>query len=219
MVFAAGFGTRMKPLTDTRPKPLINVGGTTLLDYTLSLVEAVEPKQVVVNAHYLAHQIKAHLTGHGVKLSVETPEILGMGGGLRNALPMLGEGPVWTSNSDAIWRGPNPLRFALEHWTPEKMDALLVCAPIDRTVGRLGGGDFTLAPDGQLFRGGDYVYGGVQIIKTPRLHEIAEDVFRMNTLWDMFAKEGRLFGCEYPGQWADVGRPEGIATAEQLMDV
>lgn len=219
MIFAAGFGTRMRPLTDTRPKPLIPVAGQTLLDRTLALFDPVDTDQIVVNAHYLADQVQAHLHGRPVAVSVEHPDILDTGGGLRQALPLLGSGPVIASNSDAIWKGPNPIQSVLAAWQPTKMDALLLCVPIASTVGYTRAGDFELASDGQLSRGRSYVYGGVQILKTDLLETVSQTSFSLNIIWDQMAANNRLFGVSYPGQWADIGHPGGIAEAEALLNV
>ncbi|MCE0506362.1 nucleotidyltransferase family protein [Roseivivax sp. GX 12232] len=215
MIFAAGFGTRMGALTKSRPKPLIRVENQTLLDRTLALADHL-PRRVV-NAHYHADQIQRHLEGRDVQVIVETEEILDTGGGLRNALPQLGAGPVYTMNADAVFAGPNPLEVLAEAWDPARMDALLLCLPVTRAVGRQGGGDFALGPDMRLERGGNHVYTGVQILKTEALSEIPERVFSLNLLWNRMAAEGRLYGCDYPGRWADVGHPEGIALAEEML--
>ncbi|MGV6803203.1 MAG: nucleotidyltransferase family protein [Ruegeria sp.] len=217
MLFAAGFGTRMGDLTRNRPKPLIPVAGRPLIDHTLDLVETVRPKRVVANLHYHADQLAAHLEPRGVLLSHEQSEILETGGGLRAALPLLGDSPVYTMNTDAIWSGPNPLELLKSAWDPVRMNALLMCVPIRRTVGHAGSGDFKLEPDGQIARGPGLVYGGVQILKTEGLGDIAEHAFSLNLLWDRMHQDGRLFGLEYPGRWCDVGRPEGITLAEELL--
>lgn len=215
MLFAAGFGTRMGALTRDRPKPLIEVAGKPLLDHALALTAQV-PRRVV-NAHYHADQIQRHLRDTGVAVSVEEPEILDTGGGLRNALPLLGPGPVYTLNTDAIWAGPNPLDLLAGQWDPDRMDALLLCVPLSQAVGRKGGGDFALQPDGQLSRGGDLVYTGAQIVKTDRLNRAGGKAFSLNVLWNEMAGEERLFGTAYPGRWCDVGHPEGITLAEAML--
>ncbi|MHA6347217.1 nucleotidyltransferase family protein [Roseivivax sp. CAU 1761] len=218
MVFAAGFGTRMGALTADRPKPLVEVGGRALLDRTLDLARAHRPQlRVVVNAHYRAPQIVAHLAGRDVHVSVEMPEILDTGGGLRHALPHLGRGPVFTANSDAVLAGPNPFDILAAAWRPD-MEALLLTVPLPQTVGRKGGGDFTLDAAGQLSRGGDAVYTGLQILRTEGLDEIAEPVFSLNRLWDAAARRDGLYGVSYPGRWCDVGHPGGIALAESLLE-
>ncbi|MEX0311582.1 MAG: nucleotidyltransferase family protein [Tateyamaria sp.] len=219
MVFAAGFGTRMKHLTKDRPKPLIPVAGQTLIDHTLALAEDVKPAKIVVNLHYLPDQMQAHLANRDVTTIVETPDILDTGGGLRNALPVLGPDPVITMNSDAIWAGANPLNHLLAKWDPASMDALLMCVPRSRVHGRVMAGDFDIDRDGQLRRGGSYVYGGIQVLKTDRLEKVTDTVFSLNVIWDQMAKDRRLFGCEYAGHWCDVGHPGGIGIAEQMLDV
>ena len=218
MLFAAGFGTRMGRLTADRPKPLIRVAGKTLLDHALSLADDYGADRIVVNLHYLPDQIETHLAGRGVLLSHETPDILETGGGLRTALPLLGQGPVFTMNTDAVWRGPNPLRQLAELWNPDAMDALLLCIPRALALGHDGAGDFTIGRDGRATRGPGAVYSGVQIIKPDLLHEIADRAFSLNLLWDRMLAQRRLFATHYTGQWCDVGRPEGITLAESMLE-
>lgn len=217
MLFAAGLGTRMRPLTDTLPKPLIRVGGRPLIDHALALAEDAGIARIVVNTHYRADQIAAHLAGRNVVLSHE-PEILETGGGLRAALPLLGPGPVYTLNSDVVWTGPNPLKTLGDHWR-EEMGALLVLVPADRATGHSGKGDFALSPDGRITRGGPLVYACAQILRPEGMATIPDRVFSLNRYWDMLIAEGRAFGTLHPGGWADVGRPENIALAEALLDV
>ncbi len=217
MLFAAGFGTRMGALTKDRPKPLIEVAGRPLIDHALALVDAVHPPRVVANLHYHAEQLQAHLAPKGILLSHETPDILETGGGLRAALPLLGTGPVFTMNTDAIWTGPNPLSLLQQAWDPDRMDALLMCVPIVQTIGHAGEGDFTADAEGRITRGPGLVYGGVQILKTDGLQHIPEQAFSLNLLWNQMHDRQRLFALEYPGRWCDVGRPEGIALAEGML--
>ncbi|MEO9514978.1 MAG: nucleotidyltransferase family protein [Paracoccaceae bacterium] len=217
MIFAAGFGTRMKHLTQDRPKPLVNIVGRPLIDHALDLAKGAKCGPVAVNLHYLADQLEHHLTGSGVTTITESPEILDTGGGLRNALPVLEDGPVMTLNPDAIWDGPNPLDMLRAAWRPDDMDALLICVPIAQTVGRMGTGDFNLDADDQISRGTDFVYGGAQIVKTDGLHDIPDTSFSLNQLWDQIGKTGRLFGLRYPGRWCDVGTPEGVSLAEHML--
>ncbi|THH34629.1 nucleotidyltransferase family protein [Aliishimia ponticola] len=218
MIFAAGFGTRMMPLTKDRPKPLIEVGGTPLIDRTIALLQEAKVTKLVANLHYMADMLESHLSGSGVQTVIETPEILDTGGGLRNAMQHLGGSPVFTVNSDVIWNGPNPVNVLRENWRGDDMDALLLCVDPTRAIGRVGGGDFDLSGGGMLSRGSEVIYGGFQIIRTDRLGEIEDDVFSLNRLWDLLIEKGRVFGCVYPGQWCDVGRPEGIALAEALIE-
>ncbi|SIQ13691.1 MurNAc alpha-1-phosphate uridylyltransferase [Paracoccus thiocyanatus] len=217
MIFAAGKGTRMAPLTDTLPKPLIPVGGQALLDRALALSRQAGVGRVAVNIHHLGQQIRDHLAGQDIALSDESDLLLETGGGLRKALPLLGPGPVVTMNPDVVWTGPNPVRALLDGWRDD-MDALLMLVPLDRTHGRQGGGDFSLDPADRLIRGGDLVYGGVQIIRPERLAEIPEQVFSLNRLWDLMIAQGRAYGLVHPGAWCDVGRPDCIPLAESLLD-
>lgn len=217
MLFAAGFGTRMGALTADRPKPLISVAGRSLMDRSLDLAAGAGLARKVVNLHYKAELLRDHLAETDVLISHETPEILETGGGLRHALPLLGAGPVFTMNTDAIWKGPNPLQVARDAWEPDRMDALLVCVARNNALGHSGSGDFSLDPQGKLRRGEGFVYGGVQIIKTEGLASIGDTAFSLNVLWDRMLGQGRLFGLPYPGMWCDVGKPEGIAQAESLI--
>ncbi|MBM1815640.1 nucleotidyltransferase family protein [Pseudosulfitobacter pseudonitzschiae] len=217
MIFAAGFGTRMRHLTQDRPKPMVPVAGRPLIDHALEMVQAIAPDRIVANLHYLPEVLETHLAGTGVQTVTETGAILETGGGLRNALPMLGAGPVFTVNPDAIWTGSNPLQALRAAWDPAQMDALLMCVPVAQAVGYAGQGDFAVGNDGWLKRGPGAVYGGVQIIKTDRLAEIAEDSFSLNVLWDMMLQDNRLFGITHMGRWCDVGHPEGIALAEAML--
>lgn len=217
MMFAAGFGTRMKHLTQNQPKPMVPVAGRPLIDHALDLAQAVSPARIVANLHYLPDQLDTHLRAQGVETITETPDILDTGGGLRNALPLLGSDPVFTMNSDAIWAGPNPLESLRAAWNPARMDALLMTVPLENTLGHGGEGDFTIATDGRLKRGPGQVYGGVQIIRTDLLAEIEADAFSLNLIWDMMLHRERVFGLSYKGRWCDVGHPGGIALAEGLL--
>lgn len=217
MLFAAGFGTRMGALTADRPKPLIHVGGRALLDHALALVDGAGITTRVVNAHYRVDQIALHLAGTNAALSVEAPDILDTGGGLRAALPLLGPGPVFTLNTDAVWTGPNPLIALRKTWEPARMGALLLLVPADRAQGHTGAGDFALAPDGRIDRGGGLVYTGAQIVDPTGLGTIRQTAFSLNRLWDRIAADGRLFGLVHKGGWCDVGHPDGIAEAESML--
>jgi len=215
MIFAAGLGTRMGALTQDRPKPLIEVGGRPLIDAALDYARGAGADPVVVNVHYKAEMLRAYLEPRGVRVSDESDRLLDTGGGLRAALPLLGDGPVWTLNSDAAWSGPNPLLALAQAWRAD-MEALLLLVPSERALGHVGG-DFTLDPTGRLARGGAYVYTGAQILRTEGLHEISDPVFSLNRLWDRAAARGRLFGLVHEGSWCDVGRPENLALAEALL--
>ena len=215
MIFAAGFGNRMRPLTADLPKPLVLVAGQSLLDRTLALAHVAGISKVIVNTHYLAHKIHNHLQDQPVKI-IHEPEILDTGGGLKNARPLFRGAKAFTSNGDAIWSGPNPFSTLALHWQ-DKCDALLLCAPISQIHGRLAPGDFAVSNDGKITRGGDWVYLGVQIIRLGALNEITEKVFSLNVIWDLLMKRGTLYAAHYSGQWCDIGTPENIALGAAIL--
>ncbi len=219
MVFAAGMGSRMRPLTDTLPKPLIPVAGAPLIDHALSIARAAGCGPIVVNTHYLGQQIEAHLKGQEITFSPE-PELLETGGGLRAALPLLGAGPVMVLNSDAAWSGLNPLNQLIKAWSPARMDCLILTLPSALTIGHSGAGDFLTDPQGRLSRAkgraGD-IYLGAQIIKPETLHSVAEKIFSINLVWDKLIAKSRLFGLRHQGCWCDVGRPDSIPLAEAML--
>ena len=215
MIFAAGFGNRMRPLTVDLPKPLVLVAGQSLLDRTLALAHVAGISKVIVNTHYLAHKIHNHLQDQPVKI-IHEPEILDTGGGLKNARPLFRGAKAFTSNGDAIWSGPNPFSTLALHWQ-DKCDALLLCAPISQIHGRLAPGDFAVSNDGKITRGGDWVYLGVQIIRLGALNEITEKVFSLNVIWDLLMKRGTLYAAHYSGQWCDIGTPENIALGAAVL--
>lgn len=217
MLFAAGFGTRMKHLTADRPKPMVEVGGRPLIDHALTLARDIDPPTIVANLHYRPDMLQAHLAPLGVRTVTEMPDILETGGGLRNALPLLGGGPVITMNTDAIWQGPNPIQLLLEAWDPAKMDALLMGIPPEKALEHAGTGDFEIGQTGQLSRGPGVIYGGVQIIKTDLLAGIETPAFSLNLIWDIMLSKRTIYGLRYPGRWCDVGHPGGIKTAEELL--
>ena len=221
MVFAAGFGTRMGALTAQLPKPLIKVAGEPLIDHALDLAGAAGAAPVVVNLHYLADQLTQHLQGRDLQTSIEIGQILETGGGLRKALPQLGAGPVMTLNSDAIWTGRNPLCQLAAHWDPNRMDALLLLLPTEKATGHKGRGDFLLSADGQISRANGapgLTYLGAQILRTEGLAMVDQEVFSLNILWDQMIAKGRAYGVIHQGCWCDVGRPEGIAEAEAMLE-
>jgi MurNAc alpha-1-phosphate uridylyltransferase len=221
MIFAAGLGTRMGALTRDRPKPLIEVAGRPLIDHALALARAAGIPRVVVNTHAHAGQLRAHLARVAPEALVShEPELLDTGGGLRRALPLLREGPVFTLNADMVWSGPNPLSALAAAWTGR--GALLCVVPRGNAVGHAGPGDFFLDAAGRLSRRGaasaaDFVYAGAQVIDPATLADWPEESFSLNPVWDRLIAEGRLAGTVHPGGWVDVGRPEGIALAEAAV--
>ncbi len=220
MLFAAGFGTRMGPLTAHRPKPLINVAGPALIDHALALADAAQIDRIVVNLHYLGDQIVAHLADRKVQFSWESGTILETGGGLRAALPLLGDGPVITLNTDAVWTVSSGLTDLARAWDGDKMDVLVLVMPANLAAGHTGWGDFLLAQDGRISRAkgkAGFVYLGAQIIKTGGLADVAAPAFSLNLIWDQMIARGRAYGLVYTGGWCDVGSPEGIALAEKML--
>jgi MurNAc alpha-1-phosphate uridylyltransferase len=221
MLFAAGFGRRMGALTKDRPKPLLQVAGQSLLNHALNQTRGFSFKNRVVNVHYLAEQIIAHLAiDAGLKVSNEKGKILETGGGLRAALSLLGMGPVLTLNTDAIWQGGSPVGQLLAAWDPNQMDALLLLGEMGRVVGHKGLSDFGLDAEGRIKREKSktgFLYLGAQIVKTDTLHHIAEQCFSLNLIWDEVIRNGRGFGLVYDGNWCGVGCPENIVLAEALI--
>ncbi len=216
MLFAAGLGTRMRPLTDDRPKPLIPVAGRALIDHALD--QAPPGLPVVVNLHYRGAQIRDHLAGRtGTRFSDESDRLLETGGGLKRALPLLGADPVFVMNSDAVWTGPSPLTQLAAHWDSRQMDALLLLVPRAQATGHTGAGDFVADAQGRLTRGPGAVYTGAHITRTGPVADWPEDIFSLNRVWDQMAGRGRLFGLIHQGGWCDVGRPDSIPLAEALL--
>lgn len=215
MIFAAGRGTRMGALTKDRPKPMVEVAGRPLIDHAIAAGRAAGCAPIVANTHYLADRIEPHLAASGIAVSPEPDRLLDTGGGLAHALPLLGPGPVFTLNSDALWTGPNPLSTLEAAW--DGGAALLLCVPRARATGREGPGDFAMDAGGRLTRGGDLVYTGAQIIDPAVLEDETETAFSLSRIWTRLAERGALRGVVHPGGWADVGHPGGIALAEDML--
>lgn len=220
MLFGAGLGTRMGALTADRPKPLVPVAGRPLVDHALDVAHAAGCDPIVVNTHYRAEMLESHLEARGLRFSREMPDILETGGGLRQALPLLGPGPVATLNTDAVWTGQNPITQLTAAWDPARMDALLLLLPAEGALGHSGAGDFLMDGQGRLARAGGapgLIYLGAQILQTADLADVPERAFSLNLVWNRMIARGRLFGAVHQGGWCDVGRPEGIALAEGLL--
>ena len=218
MIFAAGFGTRMKGLTDLIPKPLIKVRNKTLLDHTLGL-QHKSNMNIIINAHYKHSLIESHLKDKpNITIVVEKPLIYDTGGGLKNALPKIKNNTLFTLNSDSIFKGINPLLLLERAWDPNIMEALLLLIPPDRVIGHTGKGDFSINHKKQIERNGTgSIYTGAQIIKTALFSKIKLKTFSLNFAWDKMLSEGSIYGIEYPGFWVDVGTPAGIKNAEVLL--
>jgi MurNAc alpha-1-phosphate uridylyltransferase len=227
MVLAAGFGQRMRPLTDNMPKPLVKVAGKALLDHVLDRLADAGVARAVVNVHYLAEQIERHVAARNVPrvtISDERGVLLDTGGGVVKALPLLGDAPFFHINSDTIWIDgvtPNLTRLA-ESFDPATMDALLLLAPGAGSIGYAGRGDFLMASDGRLRARPErdiapFVYAGAAIL-APRLFDGApQGAFSLTRLFARAIEAGRLHGLRLEGLWMHVGTPEAIAEAEQAI--
>lgn len=227
-VLAAGLGTRMRPVTDTKPKPLVEVAGKPLLDHALDRAAEAGLTEAVVNVHWLAEQIEAHLarrTGAPrITVSDEREALLETGGGIRKALPLLGSAPFVVLNSDSFWlEGPAPnLSRLIAAWDGSRMDALLLVAPTTTSLGYEGAGDFVMEADGRLERRGErkvapFIYAGVAILKPALFADSPEGAFSLNRLFDKAIASERLFGMRLDGQWLHVGTPEAIRAAEERV--
>ena len=227
MVLAAGLGTRMRPLTDTRPKPLIAVAGQPLLDHVLDRLAAASVERAVVNVHYLAEKIIAHTAGRQkprVTISDERGLLLGTGGGVVKALPELGSAPFFHINSDTIWIDgvtPNLTRLS-DAFDAASMDALLLLAPTTGSIGYAGRGDFAMNPDGRLTRRAErevapFVYAGAAILSPSMFKDAPQGEFSLTDLFDRAAQAGRLHGLRLDGQWMHVGTPEAVGEAEAAI--
>jgi len=229
MVMAAGLGKRMRPLTATKPKPLIEVGGKPLLDHVLERLRAAGVKKVVVNVHYLADAVEAHLVtrAHGleVEISDERQLLLETGGGLIHAEPLIDADPFIAVNSDNLWvDGPaDTLKLLASHWDDSKMDALLLLVPLARAENHKGVGDFHMDRSGRLRRRdrshvAPFVYTGIQMVSKRLLRDAPEGPFSTNILWDRAIEEGRCFGAVHQGLWFDVGTPKSIPMTEAALE-
>ncbi|MBU6371120.1 MAG: nucleotidyltransferase family protein [Alphaproteobacteria bacterium] len=227
MVMAAGLGTRMRPLTETRPKPLIPVAGRALIDHMLDALAAVGVEKAVVNVHYLAPMMLAHLgprTTPRIAISDERPRLMETGGGLVQAAPLLGDRPIFVTNTDQVWRtdGADPLADMLAAWDGLRMDVLLLLARKARTTGFDGAGDFFLAADGRVGRRGaaaeaPFVYAGVQILHPRLLEGWPLEPFSTNRIWDLALERARVFAVPLEGDWMHVGDPNGLKAAEARL--
>src|SRR3954464_6356029 len=220
MVLAAGLGTRMRSFNGRIPKPLVAVGGKALIDYVLDRLAEQGVERAVVNVHHLADQIEHHLAQRerpAIVISDERDALLGTGGGVLKALPLLGEGPFFHVNSDTIWIDgvkPNLGRLAAA-FDPARMDALLLLAPTASSIGYSGRGDFSMGPDGRLARRGErevvpFVYAGAAILTPAFFAGVPAGPASMSPLFDRAIEAGRLFGVRLEGLWMHVGTPDAV---------
>ncbi len=227
MILGAGLGTRMRPLTDLVPKPLVRLNRKALIDHALDRLEAAGIMRVVVNVHYLADKLEAHLKGRRspeILISDERGRLLDTGGGVVNALPLLGDKPFLIHNADTAWIEGigGSLSRMIAAWDGERMDSLMLLALAATSVGYEGHGDFNMEPSGLLARRTErreapFVFAGVSIAH-PRLFANApKGAFSLNRLWDRAIADKRLYGTRLDGVWMHVGTPEALADAEARL--
>lgn len=227
MVLAAGFGTRMRPLTERMPKPLVPVAGRALLDHVLDKLAEAGVADAVVNVHYLPDQIIDHTatrTKPRITISDERDMVLGTGGGVVKALPHLGNAPFYHLNADTLWidgAQPNLTRLA-DAFDPARMDILLLMAPTADSIGYSGSGDYAMLPDGSLRRRKErevvpFVYAGVAILSPAIFADAPSGEFALTKLFDRAGEQGRLFGLRLDGLWMHVGTPDAVQEAEQAF--
>jgi MurNAc alpha-1-phosphate uridylyltransferase len=227
IVLAAGLGTRMRPYNGHIPKPLVEIGGKSLIDYSLDRLADAGVERAVVNVHHLADALERHLAPRQrpqIVISDERGALLGTGGGIAKALPQLGDEPFFLVNSDTVWLDgvkPNFKRLA-EAFDPETMDALLLLAPVTDSIGYAGRGDFAMLPDGRLRRRREnqvvpFVYAGAAILSPALFADVPAGAFPLTFLFDRAGANDRLFGLRLEGVWMHVGTPEAVAAAEAAL--
>ena len=226
MVLAAGLGTRMRPLTDDRPKALVEVGGRALIDHVLDRLAGAGVEEAVVNVHWFADRLEAHLAGRTkprIVISDEREELLETGGGLKHARLLVGDEPIWVANIDSVWIDrADALVDLAAAWDPAKMDVLLLLARREGSIGFEGAGDFFLEETGRLrFRGDSdsapFAYMGVHITRPQIVDGGPEGPFSLSPIWRRLAEEGRLFGRVLDGDWMHVGDPQARDEAEARL--
>lgn len=226
MIMGAGLGLRMRPLTDDRPKPLVTVGGKTLIDHSIDRLVAAGVKLVVVNVHYKAEMLQAHLAKRRdveIVFSDETAQLLDTGGGVVKAMPHFGDHSFFVINSDSIWVENSPaLATMLAGWDERRMDGLLLLAEMSTAIGYDTKGDFILRPDGHVVRargnsGATYAYPGVQIVHPRLFADAPQGAFSTNIMWDRAIAGQRLFGTVLDGTWIHVGTPQARGEAEAAL--
>ncbi|NQV83684.1 MAG: nucleotidyltransferase family protein [Rhodospirillales bacterium] len=226
MLLAAGLGTRLRPLTDTLPKPLVRVDGTTLIDHALDRLESAGITDVVINTHYRAEQLEDHLSHRktpNIRFSREA-DLLETGGGVAGALKMLGDAPFFVANSDAFWlNGPfDALVRMARTWSDDKMDGLLLLHSTVEAYGYTGRGDFCAGGDGRLTRRPEcqvapWLFTGIQILHPRLFDDCPQGAFSLNVLYDRAIESERLYGALHDGEWFHVGSHEGLEEAETYM--
>lgn len=228
MILAAGLGTRLRPITDVTPKPLVKVAGRALIDYCFDLLREAGIGRAVVNKHHLAEQISSYVASVSdleIAVSDETQALLETGGGVKKALPLLGTAPFFVLNSDVIVldSGASSLLKMHDMWDRDRMDALLLLHPVETAVGYAGNGDFHLDMDGRLTRrtqgeAASYLFTGVQLLNPLLFQGMPEGAFSLNLLYDKALARGRLFGLVHHGHWLHVGTPDAVIEASERIE-
>jgi MurNAc alpha-1-phosphate uridylyltransferase len=225
MVLAAGLGLRLRPITESLPKPLVSVAGRTMLDRVLDHLDQVGCRHKVINLHWLGGKIRDHLADrHDIAFSDE-PDLLETGGGVAKALPLLGTRPFYVCNADIIWRdrGEPALGLLARQFDPERMDGLLMLQPVDQAFGYDGKGDFHLGGDGRLRRRGaaettPWLFSGVQILHPRLFTDLPAGPFSLNLLYDRAMAADRLFGMVHQGGWYHIGTPDALEKVADLLE-
>ncbi len=227
MVLAAGLGTRMRPLTDATAKPLLKVAGKALIDHLLDNLVAAGVKRAVVNVHWCADAVEAHVkarTDLDIIISDEREQVLETGGGLARARPLFGDDPILVVNTDAFWgpAGPEPLRQLALNFDGDVMDEILLLADTGRCLGFHGAGDFFRTSHGNLDRRGaaasaPWAYGGVRILSPHLYDNQPAEPFSANRIWDELIPAGRIFGVALDAFWLHVGDPQALEDAEMWL--
>ena len=229
LVLAAGLGTRMRPLTNDRPKPLIQVGGRALVDHMLDRMAQAGVTEAIVNVHYCADQMEAHLKGRAaphITISDERAQLLETGGALAKVRPLLGSAPIFVANTDSIWteEGKPGFDALRECFDPARMDFLLLLARMDRLLGFGDKGDFALLPDGRLAWPKDaldaphYAYTGVQLMRPQVADGAPVEPFSLRRFWEASLAQGRVYGIVLDGFWMHVGDPAARDEAEAALE-
>ena len=224
MILAAGLGQRMRPLTDTLPKPLISVAGKSMLDRTFEHLKKIGISNIVVNTHYLAPLIIEHVKAlHPYAATSHEEILLETGGGIKKALPLLGHDPFFFFFFDNIWSGKQKLIGMEKKWDKEKMEALLLLIPREKAHGYEGAGDFFVDSQGCLRRPkkdeyAPFVYIGVQILTPDLFERTPHGPFSMNLLWDKVLEKGRLHGHIHRGEWFHMSTPQDIDKYEEQIE-
>jgi N-acetyl-alpha-D-muramate 1-phosphate uridylyltransferase len=230
MVLAAGLGSRLRPLTDLTPKPLVPVGGRPMLDYVLDLLVECGVKRLAINVHHHADQMEAYLAARSdldILISDERQQLMNNGGGLVKGLALLPPGPVLVMNADLFWVNEpageaSNLARLVNAFDPAEMDMLMLCAPMDRTIGHNGTRDFHKDADGRLmrYREGDahpVVYAGAFAVDTAFFADAPDGAFNLNLCFDKAIARSNLHGIDLHGDWITVGSPEGLEDAETFL--